>query len=473
MILHDLPVDAPTKLRKQVPAQKSGRARSAGDFSHIFENGFHNVGAHPPPEHLRSQHAAWEDALERARRLPLRLNDASVGAEAWRRSLREMPLLPVASLEEDLQYLLRARMVLTSLLHFYVHSLPPSSPSSPVKIPAPLAVPLLVVSHALDFPPVLAYADTEYYNYTWDSEVGDASEAARLPFRVLHTYSGTTDEAHFYTVALRIEGEGVQALRRMHEMLQLSSNAPGAPGSSDLPALLRGLAASIRNMDSILQTMRDGCEPPAFYNDVRPWFVGCTAEGSWVFEVDDTPETLEAVSGSEWVVRAEDGRCCAREMPGSSAAQSSIIQALDVFLGIEELTHERNFELERKNKEAAAAGNFLTRMRKYIPLAHRLFLESLREQAQGLREHLLGLKDGQEAIDAYNAAIAALRQFRTTHVRIATLYIVNQARHVADKKEVVTGEMRKEDKAKGTGGTDLVPFLKGIRDRTDQGTLDR
>ncbi|KAE8271046.1 hypothetical protein A4X09_0g1288 [Tilletia walkeri] len=91
---------------------------------------------------------------------------------------------------------------------------------------------------------------------------------------------------------------------------------------------------------------------------------------------------------------------------------------------------------------------------------------------------------------AYDAALYALKNLRDEHMRIATLYIITQARRGAPpegvrswlpgsftgvKKEeapVVTGGLEKEvvkadaSAAKGTGGTPLVSFLKECRANT-------
>ncbi|KAI0052088.1 Indoleamine 2,3-dioxygenase [Auriscalpium vulgare] len=447
---------------------------AAADYSSIFDHGFHKIlnGAGPPPEHLEPQYAQWEAALGKACDLPLTIQDASEGAQDWRRSIRDMSIISsITPLKHDFSQLLRARMVLVYLQQFYVHSTPKDTPSStcPIRIPASLSIPLLLISHALDLPPVVTYADTEYYNFAFPEPTGDSTaDPLRLPIRILHTFSGTSDEEHFYSVALRIEAEGARALNKMRDMLRLAAVSVGPTPSSGLTPLLLELAESIKTMGEILQTMRAGCEPPVFYGQVRRWFNGC-ADGAWLYEVDDSADMRAAVDGSEWLQREAAGDVRARAMAGSSAAQSSIIQALDVFLGIEELTHERSFDNAADAKPGAPQGNFLTSMQKYLPLTHRLFLSSLRDQARGLREHVLGLDDGGAAMRAYNVCVVALREFRTFHVRIATLYIVNQARRAAE----TTSTESAQEKAKGTGGTELLPFLKGIRDRTNAAELSQ
>ena len=110
--------------------------------------------------------------------------------------------------------------------------------------------------------------------------------------------------------------------------------------------------------------------------------------------------------------------------------------------------------------------------------------------------------------EAYNAAVDALRRFRDAHLRIVALYIIGPSHHsahtsataptlggqvtsiaitAADDDNVAAAEVCTGQKSTGigtgevappapgllhgTGGTDLVRFLKGVRDRTFEATL--
>src|SRR5258705_4741311 len=122
-----------------------------------------------------------------------------------------MPILRAITLKTKSSLLIRARHVLVYLLHFFAHSLPEAE--RPAIIPAPLAVPLLVVSRTLDVPPALTYADTEYYNFDTNVARGNSAPGAQEPdadpmslsINILNTFSGTSDEKHFYITSLRIE----------------------------------------------------------------------------------------------------------------------------------------------------------------------------------------------------------------------------------------------------------------------------
>ncbi|CAO3668770.1 unnamed protein product [Rhizopus stolonifer] len=167
---------------------------------------------------------------------------------------------------------------------------------------------------------------------------------------------------------------------------------------------------------------------------------------------------------------------------------------------------------------------FLRAMRKYMPRPHREFLEDL-EIAANIRPFILQLEEEQETsgisteaeavINSYNNCIHQLKLFRDKHVQIVTLYIVNQAHkgpniphggftiQKTDKKTQVHNDLypqtqletapgiRKDSKVnkvahmfpqlglarkldgdakvvRGTGGTNVMPFLKQSRDETNE-----
>ncbi|KAI0309782.1 Indoleamine 2,3-dioxygenase [Amylostereum chailletii] len=438
----------------------------------IFAHGFLIPAGllQPPPSILPAQYAPWEDALAEAQGLPLQLHDVSRAAHNWRTNIRAMPVLPTAPLLCDVGLRLRARHVLIYLLHFFVHSLG-EGPDSP-HVPASIAIPLLIISDKLDLPPVLTYADTEYYNFAWAEPGTLVSGNEPRSMKILTTFSGTGDEDHFLLTSLKIEEEGVRALHVMSQALDvLHRDQLGTKPSADSMAdLFRRLASHVRIMDRILEAVCEGCDPAPYYALVRPWFVGCPEDerSAWVFDVKGQLDELEemtlskAVEGSQWVRTGGRGEITMGKMAGASAAQSSIIQALDAFLGIDDKTHGKSTgeEAERKDR-------FLAEMRCYLPREHRGFLRELGVQATGLREWVLGASVAEgEVTAAYNDAVNALRRFRTTHLGVATLYIVKQRSH-----EESEADEQGVDAVKGTGGTSLVSFLKGVRDRTANATL--
>jgi indoleamine 2,3-dioxygenase len=108
-----------------------------------------------------------------------------------------------------------------------------------------------------------------------------------------------------------------------------------------------------------------------------------------------------------------------------------------------------------------------------MPGPHRRFLEALSARAN-VRSFILE-SPIQAAKDAYNAAVNELKSFRDTHIQMVTRYIVMAARQPNPVEEgkckmnlATASSQTKDVGAKtglaGTGGTDLIPFLKKTRD---------
>ncbi|KAI0312726.1 Indoleamine 2,3-dioxygenase-domain-containing protein [Amylostereum chailletii] len=143
------------------------------------------------------------------------------------------------------------------------------------------------------------------------------------------------------------------------------------------------------------------------------------------------------------------------ELSGPSAAQSSLVHALDIFLGVDRYSHEQT---AREN----AGPSFLDRMQTYMPRHHRGFLRHLAAAPRPLRA-LVEESDDADLRGAYNESVAALKRFRDAHIRVVSMYIITPARREQEARDAPL---------KGTGGTDLVKFLKGVRDRTAGAIVD-
>ncbi|TKR86469.1 hypothetical protein L596_011058 [Steinernema carpocapsae] len=110
---------------------------------------------------------------------------------------------------------------------------------------------------------------------------------------------------------------------------------------------------------------------------------------------------------------------------GASAAQSSTIQTFDAFLKIVHIGNSNNFLLKQRN---------------FMPVPHRKFIEWVEKNSSE------DVKD----IPGYDEVVAALRGFRSLHIRLVTSYIFT---------------VKKEGTANlGTGGTSFMHFLKDVRD---------
>jgi len=78
---------------------------------------------------------------------------------------------------------------------------------------------------------------------------------------------------------------------------------------------------------------------------------------------------------------------------------------------------------------------------------------------------------GEKVTDSYNHAVQRLTAFRNVHLQIVTRYIINPARkaHVTENAGInlaVASAKKGEKELQGTGGTELMAFLKQSRDET-------
>ncbi|KAH9176431.1 Indoleamine 2,3-dioxygenase [Lactarius sanguifluus] len=440
---------------------------AAHDFDVDTRTGF--MPPDPPLVRLPTQWEPWEQLLDDARVHRLQLgskyditDEEMVQSESWRVRVRQSHVLQTVDLCPSELLLRRAHQVLAWIMHFYIHSLPPDSE---IRIPAPITVPLLEVCAQLQLPPVITYSDDVLYN--WALKVPEEEPIPALDnLRSLTLFTGTRDEEEFYLTSARIELRGVDALEIMRAMMD-ELFVGDALAARRITRYLHSLARVLDDLTRILLSVRGGCDPDVFYHSIRPWFNG-------------------ADSGTrKWFLRR--------------AAQSALIHALDVFLGVDHTsTPSSSPTLELAPTSGAVASAdvppkvpFLVRMRAYMPRHHRNFLRHLAAAPRPLRAAVE--RTGDAALtDAYNAALAGLRRLRDAHLRIVTLYIVGPSHRPPPaslaaaptvQAKVATVEVKNglANRAcmgsdptllRGTGGTDLIRFLKGVRDRTSEAALE-
>jgi indoleamine 2,3-dioxygenase len=115
-------------------------------------------------------------------------------------------------------------------------------------------------------------------------------------------------------------------------------------------------------------------------------------------------------------------------------------------------------------------------MRIYMPGAHRRFLSHV-ESTATLRS-FIGDSDNDELLQAYNAAVEELGLFRDIHIQIVTRYIITPSRKNASTGNqglnlaVASSRLKETGALHGTGGTELLPFLRQSRDETKSTSLN-
>ncbi|KAK9765854.1 tryptophan 2,3- dioxygenase, variant 2 [Basidiobolus ranarum] len=366
-------------------------------------------------------------------------------------------------------------------------------------LPPCVAVPFIKLSSILDMSPVLCNASIVIWNWRLLDRDGplDLSNMA-----MMHTFTGSHDEAWFYLVTAAIEAQGGRALTAVvNAMKAVVDNSP-----RKVIYWLQKLSETIQKLERILVQMYDKCDPYLFYWKIRTYLAG------WKNMSDaGLPHGIlyQGVDDVKPYADQEELHTRYRKYAGGSAGQSALIHSLDVALGVqhsatgESKSEEVNDASIKKNKPV----NFFMEMRQYMPGKHRRFLEAL-EIAPSIRQYVQDVSVNQvqispqiddseqeELLGAFDECLEQLRLFRNAHIQMVTRYIVipakkGQSGMTAPSNANVSAEFPKapvpvntnkvstshgiarvvdNDKVvRGTGGTDLIPFLKQVRDETKE-----
>lgn len=109
-----------------------------------------------------------------------------------------------------------------------------------------------------------------------------------------------------------------------------------------------------------------------------------------------------------------------------------------------------------------------------MPGGHRAFLEEM-ESIVNIREYAESTSIS-EVTEAYNLAVRELELFRNVHIQVVTRFIVTPSRQKKPNVHpglnlAVASSNTDSKELSGTGGTQLLPFLKQSRDETKDATL--
>ncbi|KAI0822833.1 Indoleamine 2,3-dioxygenase [Trametes gibbosa] len=401
-----------------------------------------------PLQKLAGAFTLWEDALISAGQV-LKLGEDK-GEEAlaklamgehWRaQSSTQWPVLDATRLGNKLCSLRRAHFVLTCLQHYYIHSSPPQPTGTPIVIPKQLSIPLLHVSGKLDMPPLLTFADIVLWNWEF---VNPDLPISLHNMRFINLFSGTDVEQNFYALSAAAELKGAEMLPIFERFMNLTCTNERSVIAAVARDLER-LVTIVSDVSDILQGARKNIDPHTFYWAVRPWWNGSDATSPWVFEGGPPNASYD--------------------LGGASAGQSSVMHALDVFLDVDHSLKQARLPPPSDENRRANTG-FMDRMRRYMPVEHRVFLTQLGKRS--LREMVLRTPALQTP---YNAAVDALKRFRDGHIRICTLYIISQARSAPPVLMGGAAALRDADRSLsvGTGGNPVGMLLKAGRDATQR-----
>ncbi|SCV01621.1 LANO_0F12684g1_1 [Lachancea nothofagi CBS 11611] len=362
----------------------------------------------------------------------------------------KLPILEVKkSLLADNAELRRAYSVLCFITNAYVWGY--DEPSE--ILPECIAQPLLAISDKLGLPPLATYASLVLFNYQpiiEDSElVEDVMDLQNLT--TINTFTGGMDESWFYLVSVFFEKTGGQCLKAGLEAIQAARDG----NSEKVRSLLESIAQGIDQLGSLLMRMEEMCDPHVFYYRIRPYLAG------WKNMADaGLPNGIKYGPSGPY-----------QQYAGGSNAQSSLIQALDILLGVEHFAMGHKKPQQDAISAKSASNSFINDMRMYMPREHREFLVHL-QQVSNVRDYVTNHRSNENLTLAFDACLAMLKSFRDKHIQIVSRYVILQAnkkplsggKSKTLRSGLSKGQGKKEQK--GTGGTSLIPFLKQCRDET-------
>ncbi|KAI1812164.1 Indoleamine 2,3-dioxygenase [Poronia punctata] len=367
----------------------------------------------------------WEEILSN---LPELIRQKSL-----RDKINNLDILTTTRLNTEAEWR-RAYVVLSFLTHGYIWG-----GDSPAQIlPPSITIPFLAISNHHGLPPIATYAGLNLWNFT--SPTNDFTDLDNL--HALHTFSGTEDESWFYVLSVAVEAQGASIIPVMLQAIEEAS-ADGNDDDNILTTALDEMASCITQLTRLLSRMSEKCDPMVFYHQIRPFLAGT--------------KNMEAAGLPKRGVFYDEGNDVGkwRELRGGSNGQSSLIQFFDIVLGIE---HGRKKGCEM---------SFHEEVRNYMPTPHRQFLADI--------SHLTPIRDlvsnspSKELLQAFTRATRAFGDFRSAHMQMVSRYIIvpsQKAKLKLNPNPYPYPVRRKNPGLTGTGGTELIPFLRTTRDET-------
>lgn len=363
-----------------------------------LKNGF--LPLRDPLKKLPASFSAWEKL---ASQLPSLLI-----SDQLRKQILKLPPFPIEKLTSPALWE-RAMLLLSFISHAYVWNPTPTD-----HIPSLLAEPWSLVAEHLNRPPILSYASYVLHNW-YRIDLSRPIELGNIA--VLQHFLGGMDEAWFILTHVNIEAKALPALQLLLPALHsISQN-----NIEQLLFYLKKIANSLQAICESLERMHEHCDPYIYYQRVRTYVYG------WKNPAFPSGVIYENCFDHQ-----------GQFFNGATGAQSSIIPAFDLFFGVQ---HEED-----------KLNAYLNEMQQYMPKAHRLFLQQLK-QYPSLRDFVMQQSPSSLLSDLYNQSIELLIRFRSIHLRFAAVYIQKQSLH-------------EKEKVLGTGGSDFMHELRKYKEET-------
>uniref|UniRef100_A0A3Q3S0Y8 Indoleamine 2,3-dioxygenase 1 n=1 Tax=Mastacembelus armatus TaxID=205130 RepID=A0A3Q3S0Y8_9TELE len=352
-----------------------------------------------------------------------------VHSHMLRDHVNKMPLLSSSFLQKHRELRL-AHLTLSVMTMGYVWQ--EGENDTVEMLPYNLAVPYWEVSQRLGLPPILTHADGVLANWRKKDPKGNLELLVSLP--------GGESVRCFFIVTLLVELAAVPALRSIPTVI----NGIRGGDTQAVARALDNIGQSIQDMTDALKLMQVYVEPSVFYGILRIYLSG------W----KDNPSMPKGLIYEG--VQTEP-----MEFSGGSAAQSSLLHCFDKLLGIQ---HESN------------SGAFLTRMRNYMPPAHKQLIHDISLQPS-LRGFVQQQAD-ERLNQTFHLCVKKLLALRNYHINVVSRFITvpaARARQLRNQSQDLEEEMISRAptalEERGTGGSGIMTFLKTVRDQTKDAFL--
>uniref|UniRef100_A0A3B4V8R8 Indoleamine 2,3-dioxygenase 1 n=1 Tax=Seriola dumerili TaxID=41447 RepID=A0A3B4V8R8_SERDU len=352
-----------------------------------------------------------------------------VQSHELRSHINEMPMLSSKFLQKHRELRL-AHLALSAMTMGYVWQ--EGENDTVETLPCNLAVPFCEVSQRLGLPPIFTHADGVLANWRKRDPEGNLELLVSLP--------GGDSVRGFFMVTLLVELAAVPALRSIPTVI----NGVGCGDTEAVARALENISQSIEDMTDALKLMQVHVEPAVFYGIMRIYLSG------W----KDNPSMPKGLV-------YEGVQTEAMEYSGGSAAQSSLLHCFDELLGVK---HEEK------------SGAFLTRMRNYMPPAHKQLIQDISLQPS-LRSFVQQQAD-ERLSQAFQLCVTRLLALRSYHINVVSRFITvpaARARQLRDQSRDLEAEMISRAptalEERGTGGSGIMTFLKTVRDQTKDAFL--
>ncbi len=296
-------------------------------------------------------------------------------------------------------------------------------PTAPEVLPRSLSVPIAALAERMGQLPLLPYSGYVLDNWAkLESGNGITLENTHM----IQQFLGGQDEAWFVLIHVAIEAMAGGALARMPQVI----DAVRSEDEKAVEARLAEIAEVWAKINAIFDRMPERCDPYIYFERVRPFIHGWKDNPA-------LPNGLRYDGVERFGSRGQAFR-------GQTGSQSSIVPAMDALLGV---GHAHD-----------PMKAYLDELHIYRPPQHRAFIDDVRLES-GLRAFVerCGTPN---LVDAYNANIQAVADFRSRHLEYAASYINRQSRVAAGNDTDI-----------GTGGTPFMRYLKKHRDETNQRLL--